>query len=161
MTDNHDTSPHVHAYGPCSPQEIAAALEQAEAIVSKRGQKMTRIRRKVLKLLLESDEPAKAYDLLNNLDGEGAAKPPTIYRALDFLQGVGLAHKIESLNAYVACGHANHAHSAVFLICDTCGNAEELHAVTTRTAIDAETLAAGFQTKRAMIEAHGLCRNCA
>ena len=161
MTDHHDTAPHIHAYGPCSPQEIAEALEQAEEIVSKRGQKLTRIRRKVLQLLLESQEPSKAYDLLNNLDGEGAAKPPTIYRALDFLQEVGLAHKIESLNAYVACGHASHSHLAVFLICDNCGNAEELHAVTMKTAIDAETLAAGFQTKRAMIEAHGLCRNCA
>ena len=162
MTDTHDhDAAHVHAFGPCSPQEVAEALEQAEEIASQRGQKMTRIRRKVLQLLLESNEPAKAYDLLNNLDGEGAAKPPTIYRALDFLQEAGLAHKIESLNAYVACGHANHTHSAVFLICDTCGNAEELHAVTTKTAIDAETLAAGFQTKRAMIEAHGVCRNCA
>ncbi|MEO9971353.1 MAG: transcriptional repressor [Hyphomonadaceae bacterium] len=162
MTNTHDhDAAHVHAFGPCSPQEVAEALEQAEQIASQRGQKMTRIRRKVLQLLLESDEPAKAYDLLNNLDGEGAAKPPTIYRALDFLQETGLAHKIESLNAYVACGHASHTHSAVFLICDTCGNAEELHAVTTKTAIDAETLAAGFQTNRAMIEAHGVCRNCA
>ena len=159
-TDDHDAS-HVHAFGPCSPQEVAEALEQAEEIASQRGQKMTRIRRKVLQLLLEANEPAKAYDLLNNLDGEGAAKPPTIYRALDFLQETGLAHKIESLNAYVACGHASHPHSAVFLICDSCGNTEELHGVTIKAAIDAETLAAGFQTKRAMIEAHGVCRNCA
>ena len=126
-----------------------------------RGQKMTRIRRKVLRLLLESDEPAKAYDLLANLDGEGAAKPPTVYRALDFLQDVGLAHKIESLNAYVACGHTSHSHSAVFLICDTCGNAEELHAVKTSSALDDETDAAGFTLQRAVIEARGTCRVCA
>lgn len=126
-----------------------------------RGQKMTRIRRKVLQLLLESDEPAKAYDLLANLDGEGAAKPPTVYRALDFLQDVGLAHKIESLNAYVACGHTSHSHSAVFLICDTCGSAEELHAVKTSSALDDETKAAGFTLQRAVIEARGKCRKCA
>ena len=159
MAHTHSDS-HVHAYGPCSPQEVEAALEEAETLTQKRGQKLTRIRRKVLRLLLESPEPAKAYDLLSNLDGEGSAKPPTIYRALDFLQNVGLAHKIESLNAYVACGHASHSHSAVFLICDTCGGAEELHAVTTTNVIEAETKAAGFQISHAMVEAHGTCRAC-
>ncbi|KCZ92902.1 FUR family transcriptional regulator [Hyphomonas johnsonii MHS-2] len=136
-------------------------LNDAEALVMRRGARMTRIRRKVLRLLLESAEPAKAYDLLANLDGEGSAKPPTVYRALDFLQESGLAHKIESLNAYVACGHASHSHSAVFLICDSCGGAEELHAVSTSQALKVETAAAGFNMTRAVIEVRGTCRDCA
>lgn len=152
--------PHTHANTPCSPQEAEAFLLEAEQMVEAKGQKLTRIRRKVLHLLLESEEPAKAYDLLANLDGEGAAKPPTVYRALDFLQDMGLAHKIESLNAYVACGHTNHAHSAVFLICETCGAAEELHAVDTSQAIAKETQAAGFNIRTAVIEARGICRKC-
>ena len=87
---------HVHhANTPCSPQDVDAFLNEAETLVARRGQRMTRIRRKVLRLLLESHAPAKAYDLLGNLDGEGSAKPPTIYRALDFLQETGLAHKID------------------------------------------------------------------
>ena len=151
---------HVHANTPCSPQDVDAFLTEAEDIAARQGQRMTRIRRKVLRLLLESDEPSKAYDLLANLDGEGAAKPPTIYRALDFLQEVGLAHKIESLNAYVACGHASHTHSAVFLICNICGGAEELHAVDTTRALEDETRAAGFNMTRAVIEARGECRKC-
>lgn len=149
-----------HANTPCSPQESEAFLKVAEEIAAARGQRMTRIRRKVLRLLIEADEPAKAYDLLGQLDGEGSAKPPTIYRALDFLQELGLAHKIESLNAYVACGHASHHHSAVFLICERCGRAEELHSVATTQALKAETEAAGFQLGRAVIEARGLCRDC-
>lgn len=129
-------------------------------IAERKGQKLTKIRRKVLELLASSEEPAKAYDLLANLDGEGSAKPPTVYRALDFLQSVGLAHKIESLNAYVACGHTSHKHSAVFLICETCGGAEELHADATSTALSQETQAAGFQMTNSIIEARGICRNC-
>ena len=135
-------------------------LAEAEALVARKGQRMTRIRRKVLRLLLENEGPAKAYDLLANLDGEGAAKPPTIYRALDFLQETGLVHKIESLNAYVACGHTSHNHSAVFLICEVCQNAEELHAVATSQALRQETEAAGFQMTRAVIEVRGRCRRC-
>ena len=156
---------HTHsdhrANTPCSPQEADAFLAEAEELVTAKGQKLTPIRRKVLHLLLESEEPAKAYDLLANLDGEGAAKPPTVYRALDFLQEMGLAHKIESLNAYVACGHANHEHSAVFLICQTCGGAEELHAVETSEALSKETNSAGFAIQNAVIEARGICRKCA
>ena len=155
------THAHDHANTPCSPQDAEAFLVEAEELVSAKGQKLTPIRRKVLQLLLESEEPAKAYDLLANLDGEGAAKPPTVYRALDFLQEMGLAHKIESLNAYVACGHANHEHSAVFLICQTCGGAEELHAVATSEALSIETSSAGFVIQNAVIEARGTCRKCA
>ncbi len=151
----------IQANTPCSPREVEAFLAEAEALATKRGARMTRIRRKVLRLLIESTEPAKAYDLLAHLDGEGSAKPPTIYRALDFLQEFGLAHKIESLNAYVACGHASHSHSAVFLICETCGSAEELHTVTTSEALQAETEAAGFRLSHAVIEARGICRSCA
>lgn len=154
------THAHNHVNTPCSPKEAEAFLAEAADLVQARGQKLTPIRRKVLHLLLESEEPAKAYDLLANLDGEGAAKPPTVYRALDFLQEMGLAHKIESLNAYVACGHTKHDHSAVFLICDACGSAEELHAIQTSDALVKESLAAGFKTNNAVIEAHGTCRNC-
>lgn len=152
---------HHHANTPCSPQDVEAFLEQAETLAIRKGQRLTKIRRKVLRLLLESAEPSKAYDLLANLDGEGSAKPPTVYRALDFLQEVGLAHKIESLNAYVACGHTGHKHSAVFLICDECGAAEELHAVATTDALKAETGAAGFILRHAVIEVRGICRACA
>ena len=157
MEDHHS---HIHANKPCSPKEADAFLAQAETMVRDKGQKLTPIRSKVLRLLLESSEPAKAYDLLANLDGLGAAKPPTIYRALDFLQDMGLAHKIESLNAYVACGHLDHPHSAVFLICDKCGGAEELHADQTGRTLTAEANDAGFMIRNAVIEVRGLCRNC-
>lgn len=155
--------PHTHdiANTPCSPQDVDAFLLEADRLAERKGQRMTKIRRKVLRLLLESAEPSKAYDLLANLDGEGSAKPPTVYRALDFLQEVGLAHKIESLNAYVACGHASHKHSAVFLICEECGTAEELHAVGTTKTLREETQAAGFTVRHAVIEARGTCRDCA
>lgn len=152
---------HAHANTPCSPQDVDAFLTEAETLAERKGQRLTKIRRKVLRLLLESTEPSKAYDLLANLDGEGSAKPPTVYRALDFLQEVGLAHKIESLNAYVACGHTSHKHSAVFLICDECGSAEELHAIATTGALNTETGDAGFRMRHAVIEVRGMCRDCA
>lgn len=140
---------------------FVAAVERA---CRERGLRLTPVRAQVLGLIAKADTPLKAYDLLDQLRADasapGAAAPPTVYRALDFLQSIGLAHKIESLNAYVACGHASHSHSAVFLICDTCGAAEELHAETTSSALRHETEAAGFALKNAVIEARGTCRRC-
>lgn len=144
----------------CSTEELSSALEDAEAICLARNVRLTPIRRRVLELLLASEEPAKAYDLLQNLGKEGAAKPPTIYRALDFLLELGLAHKIESLNAYVACGHRHHGHAAAFLICNTCMSAQELHATQTLEALRQETQGVNFTLQNVVIEVRGLCSAC-
>lgn len=145
----------------CAPTNLEDALAEAEAVCEARGARLTKIRRKVLSLMLEHKEPAKAYDLLQRLDGEGAAKPPTVYRALDFLLEMGLAHKIESMNAYVACGHWGHHHTAVFLICDKCRAISELHADKTHSALDEEIAATGFQRTSTVIEVRGICARCA
>src|SRR5579871_4177365 len=96
----------------CSPETVAESLKQAEKLIEQRGGRLTPLRRKVLTLLLESHGPAKAYDLLQQLGDDGAAKPPSVYRSLDFLLEMGLAHRIESLNAFIACGHWDHGHAA-------------------------------------------------
>ena len=145
----------------CSPKETEAALAEAEALVVERGQRLTPIRRRVLKLLLEEGQPAKAYDLLAQLDGVGAPKPPTVYRALDFLLDMELAHKIESLNAYVACGHLSHDHAAIFLICENCGRASELHAEGALDRVRRDASAHGFKNRRVVMEARGICAHCA
>ena len=145
----------------CAPTDIDAAMAEAEAVCESKGARLTKIRRKVLELMLEHKEPAKAYDLLQKLDGEGAAKPPTVYRALEFLLEMGLAHKIESLNAYVACGHWGHKHMAVFLICDNCHRVFELHADKTHAMLDQELADANFERTSSVIEVHGRCASCA
>jgi Fur family zinc uptake transcriptional regulator len=115
----------------------------------------------VLELLLERHAPAKAYDLLNGLGGEtGPAKPPTVYRALEFLMRMGLVHRIESLNAFVACDVGACSRAKIFMICERCGAAEELDAG--HADHDLQTAAAdrGFQIKQAIFEATGLCAEC-
>jgi Fur family zinc uptake transcriptional regulator len=145
----------------CCSAPIAEALRQAEEICARRGARLTPLRRRVLELLLASPAPAKAYDLLAELGGPGAAaKPPTVYRSLDFLMEMGLAHRVESLNAYVACGHRGHGHAAAFLICEQCGAAAELHAPEGARALAGEAGAAGFALRTAVIEMRGVCAAC-
>jgi Fur family zinc uptake transcriptional regulator len=101
-----------------------AALARAEEICQQKGVRLTDVRRKVLGIVWDSHGPSKAYDILKQL-GDGDAKPPTVYRALDFLQENGLVHKLNSLNAYVGCSHPEQHDECYFLICSACGEFEE------------------------------------
>jgi Fur family zinc uptake transcriptional regulator len=150
-----------HSHLACSPHGVVESLREAEALCQQRGGNLTPLRKKVLQLLLEAEAPAKAYDLLQQLGDDGAAKPPTVYRSLDFLLEMGLAHRIESLNAFVACGHWKHGHAAVFLICDNCGSAGELHASDSVKKLTQDVESVKFKMRSAVIEVRGLCADCA
>ena len=113
------------------------ALGAAEQRCAETQERLTAPRRRVLELLLESNSPQKAYDLIAAFGAHGEpAKPPTVYRALEFLERLGFAHRIESLNAYVPCRIDGQSHRAAFLICACCGAAEEFppHSNTQQTA---------------------------
>ena len=145
---------------------FVAAVERA---CSERGLRLTPIRARVLELIAEEGRPIKAYDLLekirggNEADGEGtgAAAPPTVYRALDFLLANGFIHKLESVNAFVACHHPSTAqHSVPFLICDRCHSAVELEDEQVVAALDERARALGFVPQAQTLEVHGLCARC-
>jgi len=138
----------------------AAQISEAEQRCSAAGESLTPLRRRVLELLLDQHGPAKAYDLLPLLDNEKTAKPPTIYRALDFLVRLGLAHRIESLNAFVACDVGACARSTIFLICEQCGAAEEFDAGHALVDLTDAAKRDGFVIRSTMIEAKGLCSQC-
>ncbi len=140
--------------------QIVRALDEAESRCVAGGERLTAPRRRVLELLLEAGEAVKAYDLIARYGRDGvAAKPPTVYRALEFLEKNGLAHRIASISAYVACSVGDRVHAAAFLICDCCGATLEV----TPPAGEALALAAesaGYALERTTIEGHGRCAAC-
>ncbi|WP_339742857.1 transcriptional repressor [uncultured Maricaulis sp.] len=140
------------------PDSTLTALEAAETLCAKRGERLTPVRRRVLELVLTADGPVKAYDLLEALKpGPGSAKPPTVYRALDFLIGLGLVHKVEALNAFVGCTtHALPGGCAELFICTDCGAVEERHG-----APVSSQMPTGFRVERSVVEHFGHCSNCA
>jgi Fur family zinc uptake transcriptional regulator len=140
-------------------------LDRAEALCVRRGARLTGLRRQVLGLILEAEGPTGAYDLLDRLRARrGAAAPPTVYRALDFLQEQGLVHRLERLSAFVGCieahGHG-HDHPAQFLICRKCGRVTELDDQDLAQALAAAAARVGFAVAGATVEAEGLCASCA
>src|SRR5580658_8025848 len=87
----------------------SAAIAYAEAQCAARAQRLTPMRRQVLEALLASHNPLGAYEIIERLaDNNGRPAPITVYRALDFLRDNGFVHRIESRNAFMACGH-NHS----------------------------------------------------
>ncbi|MBN8891471.1 MAG: transcriptional repressor, partial [Rhodospirillales bacterium] len=138
----------------------ATLLAQAEATCDARGAKLTELRREVLGLILDAPGPTGAYDLLDRLRARrGTAAPPTVYRALDFLQEQGLVHRIQSLAAFVGCVEEHgHRHAAQFLICRGCGQVTEIEDHELAHALAAAAARVGFAVAEATIEAVGVCR---
>ena len=153
-------------------------LDRAEAQCARRGAQLTELRRQVLRLVLEAEQPVGAYALLDKLKTlRSGAAPPTVYRALDFLLEQGLIHKVERLNAFLGCveagqgeGHAHaghgeagrhHDHPHQFLICRGCGATAEISDPAITAALASASAAAGFTLHQATVEAEGLCADCA
>jgi len=142
-------------------QCIDDALARAETICARAGARLTPIRRDVLREIWSNHEATKAYDLIERLSRHGEqVKPPTVYRALDFLLEHGLIHRIESLNAFVGCEHPQDSHQAILMICDRCGDIREDENVAVQTALTTLTAEVGFTPRSAVIELRGLCRRC-
>lgn len=144
----------------CAPEDVEACLREAAQLSKQRGGNLTPLREKVLKLLLKSERPVKAYDLLGQLKDDREAKPPTVYRALDFLVEMGLAHKIASLQAFVPCRHWSHAHTPALLLCKSCGMITELDADDVAAKLTGEAASVAFASRSALIEVHGTCPDC-
>lgn len=139
---------------------VRAALAAADAACAARKVQFTPVRRRVLEILLEAHEAMGAYDVLARLDREGlGSKPPVAYRALSFLVSQGFAHRIERLNAFVACSRPGADHDPAFMICRKCGTVAEAAAVP-GGAFGGSADAAGFRIEQTVVEAEGLCPAC-
>lgn len=149
-------APEGHDHGPC----VAAALAAAGEVCARRGVRLTPIRRRVLELVWQGHSAVKAYDIIEAFSSRHATKPPTVYRALDFLMEQGLVHKIESLNAYVGCAHPERGHQSHFLICENCRTVTELDAAPVRRGLEKAAAEADFTVARQTIELCGLCGPC-
>lgn len=141
---------------------ISNALQRAEQICSDRSIRLTPIRRRVLELIWQSHKPVKAYDLLNLLSSEDhIEKPPTVYRALDFLLDNHLIHKIESNNAYVGCELDHNENDSKFFVCDQCNEVQEVHEPKLDKSLQEASKKLGFTPNQTSVEIHGICARCA
>lgn len=143
------------------PSKKANVIKAAETYCTEQGIRFTPPREYVLGIIADSAKPIGAYDILDALAKKMPnPKPPTAYRAIEFLQEHGFIHRIESLNAYVVCD-TDHRHSgSQFLVCDGCGIVQEAHLCHVPKDLSVKIRDAGFQATRWNAEIHGLCQRC-
>lgn len=136
-------------------------MASAAAICVEKNLNFTDLRKTVLKVIWQSHKPSKAYDILDELAKSGfSSKPPTVYRALDFLMDLGLIHKINSLNAFIGCSHPHQKHSCHFIICKSCENISECCNDEIAQAIYNITNYYQFKPTKASMEIEGICFTC-
>lgn len=123
---------------------------------------LTRNQHLVLGALTHAEGPLSAYSILDQLRGDGIKAPLQVYRALDKLLEMGLAHRLESLNAFVACanGHDHKSGLTAFAICETCGRVDEFADEIVQQRLADWTLARGFKADRTTVEIRGHCATC-
>jgi len=118
-------------------------------------------RQQVLEVLQAGGRPLSAYELLDRLREAGIKAPPTVYRALNQLIDAGQVHRLESVNAYVACRHRHHHGIAAFAICDDCGTVTEFEDADIVAGVQGWAARMGFAVTRSAVELHGCCADCA
>jgi Fur family zinc uptake transcriptional regulator len=140
---------------------IRVQLDKAAQACARQGAQLTELRRRVLSLILEAEAPLTAYQLLDRLrETHKGAAPPTVYRALDFLMQQRLIHKIECLNAFVACMESGHQHPVQFLICRQCGTVAEIEDRAAAQALGDAAERKGFHAHHTIVEIEGTCAAC-
>lgn len=146
-----------HNHKRCHDEVMAEALGRC----AERGVRLTPVRRRVLQILLESHKPIGAYELLKRLTAEGfPGQPPIVYRALEFLQFLGVVHRIESKNAFVACGLPKGVHPSQFLICTECARIAEFESPDVTELLVQTAAVAGFEIAKTTLEIEGVCQDC-
>ena len=161
MTATDTRAFHQHDHGHC----IDEALTTARQLCKDNGLRLTPVREQVFTIVWQSHKPLGAYAILDKLtnqqaEGQRRMAPPTVYRALEFLQNHGLVHRIASLNAYIGCCSPARAHQSHFLICRCCDGTVEVPPSNISQAIADSAQQAGFQVEGECVEIIGLCPNC-
>ena len=136
------------------------AMHEIQKYCLEKNLKFTPLRRKVFEFLLRAHKPLGAYEVLDLLRQEGfASTPPIAYRVLDFLMEHGFVHKIQGLNAFIACSHPNYSHSPAFVICRKCERVAEID--DKKSGINFQNPSIdNFIIEKTTVELTGVCTKC-
>ena len=116
----------------------------------------------VMEALAGEEEPLSAYAILDRLRGHGLRAPLQVYRALDQLVSFGMVHRLESLNAFLACRNPScDPHTTVaFTICYQCNQVSEITDDRLTSRINSIARGNDFTPSKSTIELRGICARC-
>lgn len=123
---------------------------------------LTKNQKLVFDVLANSAGPLSAYTILDQLRDQGMRAPLQVYRALEKLLESGRVHRLESINAFVACSHGEceASDATAFAICETCEKVMEISSEDLASHLHAMTSTSGFRVRKSTIELRGCCKSC-
>jgi Fur family transcriptional regulator, zinc uptake regulator len=146
-------------------ERVKSSLERATTIFAEKNIRFTDLRRKVFEEIASTTASVGAYEVLDRLAKKGTRLAPiSVYRALDALLEAGVVHRLESKNAYFACGRLHQPRTGrrpMFLSCETCGSVIETDGEEIFKSIDAAARNAQFEPRVKFVEVSGTCEVCA
>jgi Fur family zinc uptake transcriptional regulator len=140
---------------------IPLVIQYSIQVLQAQGYKVTKPRRQVLEVLEGTQKPVSPYDIQGLLGEQGEyLNHVTIYRVLDLLCGLNLAHKVLSTGGFVGCTLGKGGGCHRFVVCRQCGAIEEFadEELCHEEGKFAESL--GFHTEFHLSESCGLCSEC-
>ncbi|WP_419911590.1 Fur family transcriptional regulator [Hoeflea sp.] len=112
--------------------------------------------------LTHAKAPLSAYAILDGVREHGIRAPLQVYRALDKLLELGLVHRLESLNSFVACSNSEcgSRETVAFAICENCSRVSEIANSELETLLGTIAAADHFKVHAATVELRGICKSC-
>jgi Fur family zinc uptake transcriptional regulator len=134
-----------------------ALLQRADEVCRENKLRLTPMRERVYRELVQSGGPVGAYDLVDRLSSKSRRiAPVTIYRALDFLRDAGLVHRLATQNSYVVShGQPETSAMKIMFVCTKTGTTVELHSKEVAEAVRKAAEEAGFKSVSPFIEVEG------
>jgi Fur family zinc uptake transcriptional regulator len=125
---------------------------------------ITDLRKDVLNIFLAEKKPLSAYDVLDTLKLKRAnAKPPTVYRAIEYFIEKKIVHRVEAGNKFVCCsqlGNSKTKYHGILFLCQQCHNSFELMDENFLTALKKFSTKHHFIVDESLIEVKGVCEKC-
>ena len=131
---------------------------------AKQTSKLNKKQSLVMNLLSQAKGPLSAYQILHDLNDHGFRGPTQVYRVLDKLLELGMVHRIESMNSFVACRqekcHGKNKEINLFTICKICGCVQELLSNGLKNIVKSRSKDNNFLLKSSVLELNGVCSKC-
>lgn len=136
-------------------------VRESIRVLQARGYKATKPRKLVLEVLDKAQTPVSPYDIQEVLRARGKyLNHVTIYRVLDLLCRLNLAHKVLSNGGFVKCNLDAAEGCHRFMVCQDCGVIREFadEGLCQEESELARNL--GFYAEHHLSEFSGLCAQC-
>ncbi|EKD72371.1 MAG: Zinc uptake regulation protein ZUR [uncultured bacterium] len=125
---------------------------------------ITPLRKDVLDIFLSSQKPLSAYEVLDKLKKKRFnAKPPTVYRVIDYFVEKNIIHRIETGSKYVCCAQLSNFKSnyhGILFLCKKCKHSFEFMDEEFLHFLKKFSKKQHLSINETLIEIKGVCQNC-